>query len=185
VDESRGRPVAWRVRAMAQRDHDRGMHPGQGRSLAAPSRRGHSPVLALQRSLGNRATSQLLARKGAGGNKGTFENSVQIGKLGPIEVTQSNIGDWIAHKSSAQDLLMTTATGKHSSDLKQMADGKTKIDSLQVQAIVGENSWVIVTFRHAVIRDYTADATGKTEQWKAVDFDAVHIDRTSIGTPRS
>ncbi|HEY1714286.1 MAG TPA: hypothetical protein VGG07_15365 [Solirubrobacteraceae bacterium] len=158
------------------------MQPGQGRSRAGSRRSGDGPVLALQRSLGNRATAQLLARKGA--NKGTFENSVQIGKLGPIEITQSNIGDWIAHKSSAQDLLVTTATGKHSSELKKMADGKTKVDSLQVQAIVGENSWVIVTFSHAVIRNYSADATGKTEQWKAVDFDAVHIDRTSIGAPR-
>jgi hypothetical protein len=169
---------------MAQRDHDRGRQPGEGRSRAASRRGGDGPVLALQRSLGNRATAQLLSRKGAGGNKGTFENSVQIGKLGPIEITQSNIGDWIAHKSSAQDLLLTTATGKHSSELKQMADGKTKVDSLQVQAIIGENSWVIVTFSHAVIRDYNVDATGKTEQWKAVDFDAVHIDRTSIGKPR-
>jgi hypothetical protein len=169
---------------MAQRDHDRGMQAGQGRSRAGLPRRGNSPVLALQRSLGNRATTQLLARKGPGANKGTFQNSVQIGKLGPIEITQSNIGDWIAHKSSAQDLLVTTASGKHSSDLKQMADGKTKVDSLQVQSLVGENSWVIVTFTHAVIRDYTADPTGKTEQWKAVDFDGVHIERTSIGTAR-
>ena len=125
------------------------MQPGQGRGRAASPRRGGGAVLALQRSLGNRATAQLLARKGAGATKGTFENSVQIGKLGPIEITQSNVGDWIAHKSSAQDLLLTTATGKHSSELRKMADGKTKVDSLQVQAIVGENSWVIVTFSHA------------------------------------
>jgi hypothetical protein len=169
---------------MAQQDHDRGMQGGQGRSRAALPRRGNSPVLALQRSLGNRATTQLLARKGAGSNKGTFENSVQIGKLGPIEITESNIGDWIAHKSSAQDLVVTTAMSKHSGELKRMADGRTKVDSLQVQAVTGENSWVIVTFSHAVIRDYAADPSSKTEQWKAVDFDAVHIDRTSIGKPR-
>src|ERR1700748_1654809 len=106
---------------MAQRDHDRGQQPGEARARPAPARRGDGPVLALQRSLGNRATTQLLARKGAGGNKGTFENSVQIGKLGPIEITQSNIGDWIAHKSSAEDLVLTTTMGTHSSELKQMA----------------------------------------------------------------
>ena len=169
---------------MAQRDQDRGTQAGQGRSPAAPSRRGRSPVLALQRSLGNRATTQLLARKGAGHNKATFENSVKIGKLGPLEITQSNIGDWIADKSSAQDLLITTAAGQHSGELKRMADGTTKVDTLQVQVLTGENSWVIVTFSHAVIRDYTADASGKTEQWRATGFDAVHIERTSIGTPR-
>jgi hypothetical protein len=169
---------------MPQWDHDRGIQDGQARSRTVLPRRAHSPVLALQRSLGNRATAQLLARKGAGPARGTFENSVQIGKLGPAEVTQSNIGDWIANKSSASDLKVTTATGKHSGDLKQMADGKTKIDSIQVQALTGENSWVIVTFRHAVIRDYVADASSKTEQWKATDFDAVHIERTSIGKAR-
>jgi hypothetical protein len=157
------------------------MQDGQARSRAMP-RRGDSPVLALQRSLGNRATAQLLARKGSG--RGTFENSVQIGKLGPVEISQSNIGDWIAHKSSAEDLELTTVAGKHSSELKQMTDGKTKVDSIQVQALTGENSWVIVTFRHAVLRGYAADPSGKTEQWKATDFDAVHIERTSIGTPR-
>lgn len=65
-----------------------------------------------------------------------------------------------------------------------MADGKTKVDSIQVQSLTGENSWLVVTFRHGVIRDYSADASSNTEQWKVVDFDAVHIDRTSIGKPR-
>lgn len=169
---------------MSQRDHDRRIQDGQGRSRPAVPRRGDSSVLALQRSVGNRATAQLLARKGGGSGHGTFENSVQVGKLGPIEISQSNIGDWIAHKSSASDLELTTAVGTHSSELKQMADGKTKVDSIQVQALTGQNSWVIVTFRHAVIRGYAADSAGKTEQWKATDFDAVHIERTSIGKPR-
>ncbi len=169
---------------MSQRDHDRIGNAGQGRPRTAPPRRGDSSVLALQRSLGNRATAQLLARKGGGSGRGTFENSVQIGELGPIEITQSNVGDWVAHKSSAQDLELTTVMGKHSSELKQMADGKSKLDSIQVQTVTGQNSWVIVTFSHAVIRGYAADSSGKTEQWKAVDFDGVHIERTSIGKPR-
>jgi hypothetical protein len=168
---------------MSQRDHDRRSAPGQGRPRTG-ARRGESPVLALQRSLGNRATAQLLARKGAGAGRGTFENSVEIGKLGPVEVTQSNIGDWIAHKSSVDDLVLTTAMGAHSSELKQMAGSKGKVGSIKLQALTGENSWVIVTFSHAVLRDYVADASGKTEQWRATDFDAVHIERTSIGKPR-
>lgn len=169
---------------MPQRDHDRGSAPGQGRGRSGPPRRGESPVLVLQRSLGNRATAQLLARQGAGSGRGTFQNSVEVGKLGSIEISQSNIGDWIAHKSSAQDLVLTTVTGPHSSELKQMAGGKAKVDKIQVQTLTGENSWVIVTFSHAVLRDYVADPSGKTEQWKATDFDAVHIERTSIGKPR-
>jgi hypothetical protein len=168
---------------MSPRDHDRSSAPGQGRPRPG-ARRGDSPVLALQRSLGNRATAQLLARKGPGSGRGTFENSVQIGKLGPVEVTQSNIGDWIAHKSSAEDLVLTTTMGAHSSELKQMAGSKSKVDTIKVQALTGENSWVIVTFTHAVLSDYLADASGKTEQWKATDFDGVHIERTSIGKQR-
>ena len=55
---------------MAQRDHDRGMQPSQGRLRTASRRGGDGPVLALQRSLGNRATAQLLARKGAAREQG-------------------------------------------------------------------------------------------------------------------
>jgi hypothetical protein len=154
------------------------------RARAIVPRRPDSPVLALQRALGNRATAQLLARKGSGSGRGTFDNSVQIGRLGPIEITQSNVGDWIAHESSASDLEATTVMGKHSTELQQMADGKTRVDSIQVQSLSGQNSWILVTFRHAVIRGYAADSSSKTEQWKVTDFDAVHIDRTSIGKPR-
>ena len=169
---------------MSERDRDWTTHAGKGWRRPAAPRRPDSPILALQRTLGNRATAQLLARKGAGAGKGTFENSVQIGKLGPIEISQSNIDDWISHKASASDLTATTVMGKHSKELQQKADGKTKIDSIQVQRLTGENSWLVVTFRHAVITGYSADPSTKTEQWKATDFDAVHIDRTSIGTSR-
>src|SRR6202012_2455718 len=169
---------------MAHRDHDRSNAPAQGRARTGPPRRGESPGLALQRRLGIRATAQLLARQGAGSGRGTFENSVEVGTLGPIEITQSNIGDWIAHKSSAENLILTTAVGPYSSDLKQMAGAKAKVDKIQVQTLVGENSWGIVTFTHAVIRDYAADASGKTEQWKATHSGPVHIEPTSIGKPR-
>jgi hypothetical protein len=76
---------------MSQRDHDRSSEP-QARSLAALPRRSTSPVLALQRALGNRGKTRLFARKGGSG-PGTFENSVRIGKLGPIEIIESNIHD--------------------------------------------------------------------------------------------
>jgi hypothetical protein len=171
-------------RAMSERRARSTTEVGQGRSHTAVAPRRDSPVLALQRILGNRATAQLLARKGGGASRGTFANSVQIGKLGPIEISQSNVGDWISHKDSADDLVLTTVMGKHSSALRQMADGRTKVDSIQVQSLTGQNSWVVVTFRNAVIRGYSADPSSNTEQWKATDFDAVHIDRTSIGTPR-
>jgi hypothetical protein len=95
-----------------------------------------------------------------------------------------NVGDWISHKADAADLVVTTVTGPHSEALKKLADGKTRVDTIEVQTISGENTWIIVTFTNARIRGYAADASGKTEQWKAVDFDHVDIKRTSIGKPR-
>ena len=109
---------------------------------------------------------------------------MRIGKLGPIEVTESNIADWISHKTDAADLIVTTVAGKLSDELKRMSSDKARIDSGEVQTLSGENSWITVTFTHAVIRGYALDPSGKTERWKVTDFDGVDIKRTSIGTPR-
>jgi hypothetical protein len=163
---------------MYQRDHDRSSAPGRTRSHPAHRPRGVHPVLALQRLIGNRATVQVLARKGG---KGTFEHSVKIGKLGPIEIKGGNLGDWV-EKKDPEDLVVTTTKGKHSDDLKRMSEGKERIDTIEVQSIVGENSFVVIKFRNARIRGYAAD--GKTEQWKAVEFDAVNRAKTSIGAAR-
>ena len=168
---------------MSPRDHDRSSEPGQSRSHTVLPRRSGSPVLALQRAIGNRGTTRVLARDGGPG-PGTFDNSVQIGKLGPIEISESNIADWIGKKADADDLVVTTVKGKYSDELKRMSDGKTRIDNIQVQAITGENSWVIVTFKNAVIKGYAPDPSGQKERWKATGFDAVDIKRTSIGKPR-
>lgn len=163
-------------------DRDRSGEPGQARPRTALPRRAN-PVLALQRAIGNRGTTGVLARKGGSG-QGTFEHSVQIGKLGPIEIRESNIADWIGKNADADDLTVTTVKGKHSDELKRKSDSKARVDSIQVQTITGQNSWVIVTFKNAVISGYAPDGSGDTERWKAIRFDAVDIKRTSIGKPR-
>lgn len=167
---------------MSQRDHLRSS-PRQARSHTAASRRSANPVLALQRAIGNRGTTRVLARKG--GSAGTFEHSVRIGKLAPIEITESNIADWIGKKADANDLIVTTVKGKHSDELKSKSESKARIEDIEVQSLTGENSWVIVTFKNVLIRGYALDPSGKTERWKATGFDAVDIKRTSIGKPRS
>src|SRR4051794_7738905 len=165
---------------MSQRDHHRSSELGHLRPQRPLPRRGGGSAFALQRAIGNRDTARMLARKGGG----TFEKSVRIGPLGPIELTDSNIADWIGKKADVEDLVATTVVGKHSGELKRLSDSKTRIETLEVQVISGQNSWVVVTFKNAVIRGYDADAGGKTERWKAVRFDAVDIKRTSIGKPR-
>jgi hypothetical protein len=99
--------------------------PGSVAHGAAAAQR--ESVLALQCALGNRGTIRVLARKGGSG-RGTFENSVRIGKLGPIEITESNIADWIGKKADADDLIVTTVKGKHSGELKRMSDSKARTD---------------------------------------------------------
>jgi hypothetical protein len=168
---------------MSQRYQDRGNDSAQPRPRPATSRRSLSPVLALQRAVGNRGTTRVLARDASSG-RGTFDNSVRIGKLGPIEITASNIGDWIGKKADVDDLTVTTAKGKHSDELKRLSESKTRVDTIEVTSLSGQNSWVVVTFKHALIAGYAVDPSGKTEQWKATQFDAVDIKRTSIGAPR-
>jgi hypothetical protein len=168
---------------MPPRDHERSSEPRRARSHTDLPRRRANPVHALQRAIGNRGTMRMLARKGGSGS-GTFEHSVRIGRLGPIKITESNIADWVGKKGDADDLIATTVKGKHSDELKRLSDTRARIDKLEVQSITGENSWVIVTFRNAVIKGYAPDASGKTESWTATRFDAVNIKRTSIGTPR-
>jgi hypothetical protein len=162
---------------MYQRDQHRSGAPGRTRSH--PRRSAH-PVLALQRLIGNRGTVQVLARDK---NRPSFEHSVKIGKLGPIEIKGGNIGDWIA-KKDPESLVVTSTKGKHSDELKRMSDSKDRIDTIEVQSIVGENSIVVITYKNARIRGYAADESAKAEQWKAVDFDAVNRTKTSIGAAR-
>jgi hypothetical protein len=164
---------------MYQRDHDRRSEPGQPRSHTPLPRRRTHPVLALQRLIGNRATTRVLARDK---NRPSFEHSVKVGKLPLIEIKGGNVGDWLAGKVP-ENLVLTTTKGKHSDELKRMSDSKTRLDIIEVQLVVGENSIMVMTFKPARITDYAADE-GKTEQWKVVDFETVKRAKTSIGAAR-
>jgi phosphosulfolactate synthase (CoM biosynthesis protein A) len=151
-------------------------HAGSG---LGTRRRGADPAETLQRAVGNRGLAQVLSRQ-----RGTFENTVRVGSLGPIEVKESSVGDWVAHKADAGDLVVTSVMGKHSEELRRKASTKDRVDKIEVQVLTGQNSWVVVTFTNARLRGYEADSSGNTEHWKAVDFDHVDIKRTSIGVPR-
>jgi hypothetical protein len=167
---------------MYQRDYDRRSELEPTPSRPAPPRRSVNPVLALQRAIGNRGTTRVLARDKKK-NTGTFEHGVRIGKLGPIEIQGGNIGDWV-DKKDPETLTLTTVKGKHSKELKRLSGSEASIDVIETQSVVGENSIVVIKFRNARITGYTADEAGKTEEWKVVDFTAVNRSKISIGAAR-
>ncbi len=166
-----------------RRDRDRWNEEEKTRPLARPSA---SPVLALQRLAGNRGTSQLIARerkKNKKSGRGTFKNSVRLGELPTIEITGGNVGDWVDRKKIPETLEVTSTPGDHSEKLKGLAEKRTRFDEIKVQAITGENSWMIITFKNARVMGYSADGDA-AESWKLVDFDGVHRESTSIGVQR-
>ena len=153
---------------MYQRYHHRRDEPGELRPDPQAPRRSADAVLALQQAIGNRGTARLLARDKDDKNRPSFEHSVKIGKLGPIEITGGNIGDWAA-KKDPDGLKVISVNGKHSDELKRLFDSKARIDTVETASVVGENSLVTITFTKCRIRRYSTD--DKTEEW-TVEFDS-------------
>src|SRR4051794_1536933 len=120
---------------MSPRRLHRSSEPGRAPSGTIAPRRAAVGVLALQRAMGNRDTTRLLARKGDK-NKGTYENSVQVGKAGPIEITEANLDEWKKGGTDAPDkLTVTSVKGKHSDELKRLADSRERVDVSKVTAV--------------------------------------------------
>jgi hypothetical protein len=106
---------------------------------------------------------------------------VKIGSLPTIEITGGNIAEWV-QKKVPETFEVTSTKGKHSEKLKGLADTTTKFDEIKVQAITGQNSWMIITIKNARVANY--ESGEKTESWRLVRFDGVHFETTSIGVPR-
>lgn len=164
---------------MYQRYHHRRGEPGELRRDPPLPRRSFDAVLALQRAIGNRGTARLLARE-KDKNRPSFEHSVKIGKLGPIEITGGNVGDWAA-KKDPDGLKVISVNGKHSNELKRLFDSKARIDTVETASVVGENSLVTITFKNCRIRRYSTD--DKKEEW-TVEFESAKRQTLSIGAPR-
>lgn len=133
-----------------------------------------APALRLQRVIGNRATSRLLAREPAAAPHAT----VQIGKLSPITITGGNADGWAA-KKDLDRLEVTSDKGRHSAELAKLSDDHTVVPSLKVTTPLVDQSGqyvgygsVEIEFVNAKIKAYAAD--GKSESWTAADFEAVH-----------
>jgi hypothetical protein len=155
---------------MLERQTDRHRPPRQ--SQAHPSSgRGTDPVLALQRSIGNRAGGQVLAR--------SLERTgtVQIGGIGEIKVKGGNLDLWTG-KDSTNTVQVTSHKGKHSGKLAKLANAGTKMpvkvtiapaDQAGEELNVGGGT--VLDIKSARIKDYAVDDGQET--WQVTGFEDV------------
>jgi hypothetical protein len=129
---------------------------------------GANPVLALQRSVGNRAVAQMLAR--APERHGT----VTVSGVGKIDVTGGNLEAW-AGKGAPDWVDVTSKKGKHSKKLEKAATEGTKVDVtvfIASQPKEGENLNVgggtQVDIKGAKIKKY--EVADGVETWRIDEF---------------
>jgi hypothetical protein len=133
-------------------------------------------VLALQRSVGNTAVGQVVAREAAA------TGTVQISKL-KVSVTGGNLAAWTAG-DVPDSLDVTSQQGSHSAALKRLAEDRTKIDALSVTVATPNKGGQVLDLGSLVIeitngRVRSYDVDGTTESWRIADFDGVHRTRTT------
>src|SRR3954447_10691394 len=109
-------------RTVHQRYHDRTGERDPARPDPPLPRQSANAVLAMQRTIGNRGNAEVLARQ-ADENQPSFEHSVKVGKLGPIEIKGGNVADWAA-KKDPNGLKVISAKGKHSHELARLFESK-------------------------------------------------------------
>jgi hypothetical protein len=136
------------------------------------------PILALQRSVGNHAVAQLLARKPAVATG----SSVEIHGVGQIKVKGGNLEEWTgAEVPNPVDV--TSHTGMHSAKLSEDV-GRADQDGCQGDDLGGgqrrrgaQRGWgTELEIKGARVEHY-AEAGG-AETWRLGDFTNVH--RTKI-----
>ena len=148
-------------------------------SSPSPADSRADPVLALQRSSGNAAVAQLLARAPAGkGATGT----AHISGVGEIKVSGGNLEEW-AGKETPDTVDAASETGRHSAKLEKLSTGRTKTDvKLMISPAHKEGEHLNVgggtqlEVKGARIKGYAVE--GGMETWSLADFEAVK--RTEI-----
>jgi hypothetical protein len=143
----------------------------------APPRNDLHPVLALQRSIGNRAVAQMLARAPA------TSATVQIHGVGEIKVKGGNLDEWTGGEAP-QAVEVTSHQGRQSAKLRQLADTRTRHDvkvTIAPANKAGEQLSVgggtVLEIKGARVADYTV-ADG-AESWRLAGFTNVHRTKVS------
>ena len=161
---------------MPERVTHRRREPGRTRADSFVPRRGSNPVLALQRSIGNRAVTQVLARDPV--RTGT----VQIGTVGQIKVKGGNLEEW-AGTATLYTVEVTSQKGKHSAKLQKLANAATRTD-VKVTIAPANNAGeqlnvgggTLLEISAARIKGYAVE--DGVETWRLADFEQVR--RTKI-----
>jgi hypothetical protein len=160
---------------MPNRELDRRRRQG---STTAPSLLNDTdnPVLALQRSIGNRAVAQMVAREPV--RTGT----VEIAGVGKIKVKGGNLEEWDG-KGAPDTVELTSEKGKHSGKLEKLATARTRTDvkvMIAAAGKAGENLNVgggtQLDITGARIAGYTVQ--DGVETWRVTDF--TNVKRTKI-----
>jgi hypothetical protein len=161
---------------MPDRTTDRRREAGRGQADPARAHRGSNSVLALQRSIGNRAVAQVLARDPV--RTGT----VEIHGIGAIKVKGGNLGDW-AGTATLDTVDVTSEKGPQAKKLEQMANARTKSDVKVTIAPTNEagehlsvGSFTQLDIKDARVKAYTVTDDGVS--WSLGDFTDVH--RTKV-----
>jgi hypothetical protein len=148
------------------------------RTQASPTllRRSSNPVLALQRSIGNRAVAQVLARDP------DRTGTVKIAGVGTIKVKGGNLEEW-AGTGVLDTVDVTSQKGKHSAKLQKLMNDRTKTDVIVTIApahAAGEElnvgGGIQLEVKDARVKGYTVQ--DGVETWHLGDFQNVH--RTKI-----
>jgi hypothetical protein len=161
---------------MLDRDARRRHGPAASQAQSALRNRSTNPVLALQRSIGNRAVAQVLARSPV------RTGSVHISGVGDIKVKGGNLDDWTGTESY-DTVEVTSQKGRHSRKLEQLANASTRTDvkvtiapANQAGEQLSVGGGTLLEIKGAHIKDY-AVANG-VETWRVGDFQEVH--RTKV-----
>jgi hypothetical protein len=155
-------------------ERDRRSDDAQARS----ERHSDHPVLELQRTAGNRAVGQILARKGTTTATGP---TITLGKFS-IGVSGGNIAAWAAGGDVPDALDVTSKKGSHSAELEHVFKNHTRTTLTLTVAAPGTEGEhldlgsLAIEIVNAHIKGYTVN--GDEESWRVADFDAVHRTKT-------
>ena len=162
---------------MPEWETDRRREPGGTQASPSLLRRGSNPILALQRSIGNRAVVQVLARTPV--RTGT----VQISAVGEIKVKGGNLEEW-AGKGAPDTVEVTSEKGKHSAKLEKLSNARTRTDvkvTISPANKAGEELSVgggtLLEIKDARIKGYAVE--DGVETWRVGDFENVKRTKTT------